>query len=230
MGPMEYISLALPAAVSIMLVAFVWRVRQARKMNFDLITAKYIRVGDPREEAVKDVPKPIRDVLVRKDVTLRLLEEIHRLNEASYYYRRMPGTRDSLRLHLLDDIESELQSYLRESVKAEDFPEISQRVLTLLDEVRREKSGLVQREPFNDIQDPEKSLLIDIFNELPANSSLVRQKAVQLSNIIKLKHQDVSKLQADNVRAGLWTKWGTAGTVFFGLLSLVLSLLPILSK
>lgn len=103
-------------------------------------------------------------------------------------------------------------------------------MLRLLDELRNERHRLAQKEPFNDIRDPEKSLLIDIFSELPPNDAIVRQKAVQLSNIMKIKHEDISKLQEQNARAANWTRWGTAGTVFLGLLSLALSLAPLWAR
>ena len=50
---------------------------------------------------------------------------------------------------------------------------------------------------------------------------------LQLANIIKIKHQDMMKLQGENAKSAAWTKWGTAGTVFFGVLSIVLSIVTI---
>jgi hypothetical protein len=52
-------------------------------------------------------------------------------------------------------------------------------------------------------------------------------KAQQLADIIKLKHQDIKKLQLENSKAAGWTRWGTVGTVSFGLLSLALSIYTI---
>lgn len=115
------------------------------------------------------------------------------------------------------------------SIQGETFPEIRDRILKLLDQIMKEKADLQHKEPFNDIHDPEKSLLIDIFEEIDPEKTLPRQKTFQLANIIKIKHQDILKLQAENAKAAIWTKWGTAGTVVFGILSLILSFLTIKS-
>ncbi|WP_162457143.1 hypothetical protein [Pseudoxanthomonas kalamensis] len=182
------------------------------------------------EESKEDVPKPIREVLKRDDVTLRLLEEVHEADGRRYFRRSWHESPDAVRLTHLEEIEAELKQFLRDSVTSDDFTSVRDRVLRLLDELRTERQRLAQKEPFNDIRDPEKSLLIDIFNELPAGDAIVRQKAVQLSNIMKIKHEDIAELQKQNARAASWTRWGTAGTIFFGLLSLALSLAPLWAK
>jgi len=73
------------------------------------------------------------------------------------------------------------------------------------------------------LQEPEKSLLVDLLAEISQDKSIPRQKVLQLADIIKLKHQDLLKLQTENAKSAAWTRWGTYGTVFFGILSIVLS-------
>lgn len=180
-------------------------------------------------------PSPITQLLQRDDVSLRVLEEVHELPRNTRR-RDYWGSPDSPRLRLLVSIRNELRGHLRSSVQESDFPKIRDRVLGLLDQIKKEldqikkeKDDLRHKEPFNDIRDPEKSLLIDIFEEIDPSHTIVKQKAFQLANIIKLKYQDVQNLQAENAKAAIWTKWGAAGTVVFGVLSLILSMLTIMT-
>lgn len=212
------------------LLFFFLQAKRSRDIRLLMAREENVRSRLIREDLPKDQPKPVKELLKRDDVTLRLLEEVHESPSRRFLYGGWSGSLDSLRLRKLDEIESDLKDFLRESVSSSDFTPIRDRTLVLLDELRTERHKLLQKEPFNDIQDPEKSLLIDIFNDLPSHNVVVRQKAVQLSNIIKLKHQDIAKLQEENARSAGWTKWGTAGTIFFGLLSLALSLAPLWSK
>jgi hypothetical protein len=223
-----FLTYLVPLLITALLFSF-FRARRSRDMRL-LMAEEYARSRLIREDLSKDQPKPIKELLKRDDVTLRLLEEVHESPSRRFLYGGWSGSLDSLRLRKLDEVESELRDFLRESVNSTDFSPIRDRTLVLLDELRTERQKLLQKEPFNDIQDPEKSLLIDIFNDLPLHNVIVRQKAVQLSNIIKLKHQDIAKLQEENARSAGWTKWGTAGTIFFGLLSLALSLAPLWSR
>lgn len=217
-----------PALITAILAVFI-QAKRSRGVRRYLVDEDYLRITKEREEARKERHAPVTTLLSRDDVTLRLLEEVYVApNEyRSYLWSRSP---DAARANTLAGLESLIRDYLRSSVGSEDFPTFKDRCLRLLDEIRGERLKMDQQEPFNDITDPEKSLLIDIFNELPETNSVVRQKAVQLSNIVKIKHQDIAKLQEENARAASWTKWGTAGTIFFGLLSLALSLAPLWSR
>jgi hypothetical protein len=178
-----------------------------------------MRVRELRENSKSpDEPSPFQLLLGREDVTLRLLEEI-------YEVRRNPwmsdtNSPDARRLRSLDGIQSELRNYLRASVKSPEFAQTKERTLALLDKVAEEQRALQQKEPFNDISDPERSLLIDIMLEIDATRTIARQKALQLASIIKLKHQDLAKLQTENAKAAVWTKWGTAGTIFLAFFQL----------
>lgn len=73
----------------------------------------------------------------------------------------------------------------------------------------------------------ERSLLIDLIEEIDPAKEIPRQKAQQLADILKLKHQDIKKLQLENAKSAGWTRWGTVGTVSFGLISLALSIYTI---
>jgi len=178
-------------------------------------------------EHAKDVekPSPIRLLLQRDDVTLRVLEEVYEHPRYGFYGDW--GSPGSQRLSAPDGIQRELRECLRSSVQAADFAPVCDRILGLLDQIKKEKEPLQQKEPFNDLRDPEKSLLIDIFQEIDPTHTIARQKALQFANIIKIKHQDLLRLQVENAKAATWTRWGTAGTIVFGILSLVLSILTI---
>ncbi|MGP9809007.1 hypothetical protein ACT3TQ_13240 [Halomonas sp. AOP12-C2-37] len=221
---------AVPVVITLALIFVFVQIKRSREMRMLIDRERYMRSRMRLEEPKEDRPRPIQELLKRDDVTLRLLEEVHESEGRRYFRRTWHDSPDAMRLTHLAEIELELKEFLRDSVAADDFTAVRDRVLRLLDELRTERQQLAQKEPFNDIRDPEKSLLIDIFNELPAEDAIVRQKAVQLSNIMKLKHEDIAELQKQNARAASWTRWGTAGTVVFGLLSLLLSLAPLWTK
>ena len=96
--------------------------------------------------------------------------------------------------------------------------------MSLIQEAQEKIRAANERQPFDGLGEPEKSLLIDLLEVMPDDKPIPRQKAIQLANIIKLKHQDMLQLQQDNAKSSAWTKWGTAGTVFFGILSIILSI------
>lgn len=223
-----------PTIIFLLLVIFFKRARLSKDISNNIIAREqFASYRAIREDAGKDKLNALQEALKRDDVSLRLLEELVDTPRRYYtisYNERGSFPDDSLRLRNLESIDAEIKSSLRQNIASEEFPSIRDRLIKLLDEVRSEKVKLQQKEPFNDIRDPEKSLLIDIFSELPSNSIVARQKVVQLSNIIKIKHQDIAELQEENSRAAGWTKWGTAGTIFFGLLSLFLSLFPFWGK
>jgi hypothetical protein len=228
MTTQEIFLYVVPVLITAILAVFI-QARRSRGLRRYLVDEDFIRMTKDRVEARKELLAPTITLLSRDDVTLRLLEEVYVAPDdyRNHFWERSP---DALRANSLAGLESLIRDALRNSVGNDDFQSYKDRLLKLLDEIRCERAKMDQKEPFNDIRDPEKSLLIDIFNELPEANSVVRQKAVQLSNIVKIKHQDIAKLQEENARAASWTKWGTAGTIFFGLLSLILSLLPLWSK
>lgn len=176
----------------------------------------------------KDRSSPIADLFEKEDFDLRIVEEVYQSEPSSPFYRRQWRTPETKRLHILEVIANDIRAHLRASVKSENFKAISGKALALLDQIRTEVEEIEAKEPFSEILDPEKSLIIDIFNGLDEGDVVIRQKTHQLANIIKIKHQDFLKLQADNVKAASWTKWGTSGTIFFGIISLVLSIITIL--
>lgn len=216
-----------PVGITLALLWFLLQSRaSSRRLRWMIERQEMLRINERSlAETKDDEPSPIQRLLQRDDVSLRVIEEVYPTPRRRY--GRDWGSPDSLRLHSLDAIQSELRDFLRSCIQATDFPQIRDRVLGLLDQIKVEKADLEHKEPFNDIHDPEKSLLIDIFEELDPSKTIVRQKVFQLGNIIKMKHQDLLKLQADNAKAAAWTRWGTAGTVVFGVLSLVLSLMAI---
>jgi hypothetical protein len=217
---------AMPALITIMLAFFLRSRRRPTLRELERLTEQqFLRSRLLKDHGKDEKPSALSQVLLRQDVTLRVLEEVY--EPRGYAARRDWNSADAKRLHVLDSIQEEIKKLLRESVQNEGFPDIRDRLIQLLDQIKKERDILQNKEPFNDIQDPEKSLLIDIFFEIDSTHTVARQKAFQLANIIKLKHQDVLKLQAANAKAATWTKWGTAGTVVFGVLSIVLSVVTI---
>lgn len=183
----------------------------------------------PTEVSEKIKSGTVKRLLRHGDASLRLLEEVYegRPNRD----RPSLGSADHVRIRRLEAIQREIREYLRMSIDGEEeglFEGIRDQSLRLLDEIKLEMKLLEEREPFDGLQDPERSLLVDILQGLEPSNDVVRQKAQQLGDIIKIKHQDFIQLQSDNLRAAVWTRWGVFGTVFFGLLSLALSLSSIL--
>ncbi|HSD37190.1 MAG TPA: hypothetical protein VLC92_06755 [Rhodocyclaceae bacterium] len=217
-------------AITVTFVVFVGVFLLVRGVRADLSRARFDRDYDsyiirPDGSMLSQHDEEIQIIstlISRDDVTLRILEEISDVKA-----RAQSGSADAVRLRKLARIRYSLRKILKESVREEVFPALRDRVVFLLDEITKEADRLQSKEPFTDIQDPERSLLIDLFAEIDEEKTVVRQKALQLANIIKIKHQDILKLQSDNAKSATWTKWGTAGTVVFGILSIVLSVLTL---
>jgi hypothetical protein len=220
---------ALPFVIALVLLLFLRSGKRLTLRELERLSEQQaLKSRMLRDLGSQDKPPALTQVLQRPDATLRVLEEVY--EPRGYAIRREWNSPDAKRLHALDAIQSEIKKQLRESVQADGFPETRDRLIKLLDEISVEQGRLQNKEPFNEIQEPEKSLLIDVFAEIDPTHTVARQKAFQLANIIKLKHQDMLKLQAANAKAATWTKWGTAGTVLFGVLSIVLSVVTIKLK
>ena len=209
-------SVFLPAIVAIGLAAFVTFAKRS--------VERIIRIEDVTfaEEPGPSFNENVKALIAREDVTLRVLEEIFQSGRNRFVY--LSQNSDSRKASALRHIQDSLRNLMSESVKSEDFPTIRDRVIKLLDEAQKEIDLLQQRKPFDGLQEPEKSLLVDLLTEIPNEKPIPRQKALQLADIIKLKHQDILKLQQDNAKSAAWTRWGAYGTIVFGILSIVLSI------
>jgi hypothetical protein len=226
----NWASLALPLAIGIALAWFVrnrrlqirsFEERIRRREEFSHLDERRLMAERLMENSESS---PIMDLLEQEGVSLRLLEEVYEGERFWPVAIGLSSVDSDRRAWALRGIQRQLREFLRTSIKNDNFPGIRDRTIGLLDEVSAEIEKIQREEPFSDILDPERSLLIDISHEIDPAKTLVHQKTLQLANIIKIKHQDIMKLQAENSKAASWTRWGTAGTVFFGLLSLALSI------
>ncbi len=208
----------LPAIVTIVVAAFVTFGKRAVERIYRLKSLEL------RSEGVipPSFDENLRQLIAREDITLRVLEEVLSTDRYRIYF--LSENTDSRRAGALRQIQSSLRLALRDAIKSEDFAALRDRILCLIDEAQAEIHSLQQRKPFDGLQEPEKSLLVDLLGEIPHDKATPRQKALQLADIIKLKHQDMLTLQAENAKSAAWTRWGTYGTIFFGILSIVLSI------
>lgn len=209
---------ALPIVISVVILVFLY-FRRKNQIELETIS-RSIRIKDIGDEKDDRVEK----LVLKGDVDLRVLEEVKLYDPRPFYISR-PGR--SKREYVLGRIQTLLRKALSKSVDSENFTEIKDRIIKLLDQIANELSDIRQKIPFEGLDDPERSLLIDLVAEIDRDKLIPRQKAEQLAEIIKVKHQDIKKLQLENAKSVGWTRWGTIGTVSFGLLSLVLSIYTI---
>ena len=208
----------LPVVIIIVMGVFLWYRRQ---LELDIRKYNSVRYSYSEDESK---PNGIEKLILRGEVELRILEEITEINHNRYVFI---GRGKSEREMVLEKIQRELREVLKNSIDNENFNEIKERVINLLDEIGKELIDIRQKIPFEGLDDPERSLLIDLVEEIDSSKEIPRQKAQQLADILKLKHQDIKKLQLENSKSASWTRWGTVGTVSFGLLSLALSIYTI---
>lgn len=216
---LENIIYVLPVIITAVMIAFLW---YRRKMEFEF--REIARSISFLDEESREKNSNIEKLVTRGDVDLRVLEEITDVHPRHRYYI---GRGKSAREIKLELIQNDLRKILQNSIDADNFSEIKDRILDLLDKIAVDLLEIRQRVPFEGLEDPERSLLIDLIEEIDSSKEIPRQKAQQLADIIKLKHQDIKKLQLENSKAAGWTRWGTVGTVSFGLLSLALSIYTI---
>ncbi len=220
---LEYALTALPIAITGVIVAFILYRRQSQ-IEFKELSRNIVYLDDELRDVDDGKGSNIEKLVVRGDVELRVLVEITEASRrGSYYFGRGKSARELK----LERIQNGLRDVLRNTIDTENFAEITDRTIKLLDEVSSELQEIRQKIPFEGLEDPERSLLIDLIEEIDASKEIPRQKAQQLADIIKLKHQDIKKLQLENSKSAGWTRWGTVGTISFGLLSLVLSIYAI---
>jgi hypothetical protein len=127
------------------------------------------------------------------------------------------------KLVIYRDIQLDLRVILRDAVQQEDFSEIRDAVLELIDETQEEMNQLHEKRPFDGLEEPEKSLLADLLEELPKDKEVLRQKALQLADLIRNKYQNIERLQLSNRKASAWSRWGAFGTFLFGMVSIVVA-------
>lgn len=217
----QFAGSALPALISALVVAFYLFGKKSIEVQLQARRQKLRESGSDEKEEPQFADH-LKHLIRRDDTTLRVLEEVFSAGKTRYaYFGRNP---DARRVSTLRQIQDSLRQSIKDSLQDDAFPTIRDRAIKLIDHSQREIDALQQRKPFEGLQEPEKSLLVDILAELPEERPIPRQKAIQLADIIKLKHQDILNLQAENAKSAAWTRWGTYGTIFFGVLSIVLSI------
>lgn len=208
----------LPVVISFMILAFIYfRKRSEIEFSEMIRDSEFVRNDSEKNDNIEKL-------VVRGDIELRVLEEITETDSQPFFYSGRGKPRREL---ILEKLQRALRKVLRGTVESENFTEIKVRVISLLDEISNELKEIRQKIPFDGLDDPERSLLIDLIEEIPTDKEIPQQKAQQLADIIKVKHQNIKKLQLENARSAGWTRWGTVGTVSFGLLSLALSIYTI---
>lgn len=210
-------SALLPGIVTIVLAAFVV---YGKKVFESMTRVPDFLYEEPNQPSFDD---HLKHLITRDDVNLRVLEEVFATGRSRHFYLPTQNS-DSRRASTLRQIQNALRIVLRDAIKSDDFEVLRDRVLRLIDDAQKEIDALQQRKPFDGLLEPEKSLLVDLIADIPQEKTIPRQKALQLADIIKLKHQDMLKLQTENAKSAAWTRWGTYGTIFFGILSIVLSI------
>jgi len=163
----------------------------------------------------------VKKLLVRDDISLRLLEEMYISEYYELIYFRIK--REPINIRALEILISDIRGMLKEFIEHEQFPHIRECILQLIDQAQAKLDTLLEQKPFEGLDEPEKSLLMDIQNSIPEENSISRQKTLQLADIIKAKYHDTMQLQLENSKSAIWSRWGTYGTIFFGILSLFLS-------
>lgn len=180
----------------------------------------------PLRESIVEVPKLADTILEllrsHEDVDIRLLMELYESEGRSYY--RFP--KQPKKIYVLRELQADLRKILKEVIKSKEHYGLKDKILGFIDEAETKATALLEKKPFDDLGDPEKSLLIDILEELPKDKAMPKQKLLQMAEIIKNKYQNIEKLQLENQKSAAWTRWGAFGTLIFGILSLVLSLYP----
>ncbi|SMM97711.1 hypothetical protein SPONL_1170 [uncultured Candidatus Thioglobus sp.] len=216
----ELINFSLPLVILLAMAVFFWRQRQQNFVFRDRM--HHMRMIDEYED--EDEDDSIEKLVTTKDIELRVLEEVTKEGSRQYFYE---SHRRPSREIKLEKIQKKLRKTLTNAISADNFDEIKERVIKLLDESVSELNAIQQKIPFEGLDDPERSLLIDILEEIDSTKEIPRQKTEQLAVIIKIKNRDIEKLQLQNSTSVSWTRWGTVGTVSFGILSLVLSIYTI---
>ena len=207
------IGMTLPILIAMALGLFTtfgkWILEQRIESKFSFVEVE----SKDRNQIEDKIELLIRD----ESTTIELLEEIWEVKRPWF----SDGNRRILKLH---QIAEALRNIMRKNIGKDEFSVIKNKAMSLIQEAQEKIRAANECQPFDGLGEPEKSLLIDLLEVMPDDKPIPRQKAIQLANIIKLKHQDMLQLQQDNAKASAWTKWGTAGTVFLGILSIILSI------
>lgn len=152
-----------------------------------------------------------------ENTTIELLEEIWEAKRSWFF----DGNRRTLKLHQITEA---LRSIMRKNIGNDEFSVIKIKAMSLIQEAQEKIRAANERQPFDGLSEPEKSLLIDLLEVMPDDKPIPRQKTIQLANIIKLKHQDMLQLQQDNAKSSHGQNGEQQEQYFFGILSIVLSI------
>lgn len=208
------------SVITVLAVAYViWR--QKRRISRIEYMDAFIP-GDDKAKKEESFRSSILSIIRSENKpSLKLLMELyHDKPEKDYFY----SARQKRDVLVLRKIQGDLRRILKDTLHDEDFNNVKDDIIQLIDKSSLEVNKLQEKKPFEDLGEPEKSLMMDLLEELPKEKEMPRQKALQLAEIIKNKYQNIEKLQLDNKKASAWSRLGAFGTMFFGALSLVLSI------
>lgn len=100
--------------------------------------------------------------------------------------------------------------------------------LILVNKILDEEKVLSKEEqdkaPFSGVPSPERSLLEDLREITGAREKqFIQDKLGELATAITIRKETVDKLSEEKGQSLRWAKWGLFGTVFFSLLSIVIT-------
>lgn len=218
---MEYINIiitAIPTLTVVVVMYVIWN--QRRRIERIEYMDSFLTKGDVSKEDETLRQSIMNMIRGTNQPSLKLLVELYRDRPERHFFLTSRGNRN---VPILRDIQEDMRRLLKSAIKEDDFDRTQVVILAIIDEAEQEAKKLQEKKPFQDLGEPEKSLMIDLLEEIPEEKEIPRQKAFQLAEIIKNKYQNIEKLQLDNKKASTWSRWGAFGTLFFGALSLIQS-------
>ena len=118
------------------------------------------------------------ELLIKDEsTTIELLEEIWEAKRSWFF----DGNRRILKLHQITEA---LRSIMRKNIGKDEFSVIKGKAMSLIQDAQEKIRTANERQPFDGLGEPEKSLLIDLLEVMPDDKPIPRQKTIQLANII----------------------------------------------
>lgn len=169
---------------------------------------------------VSNIGDDIFDLLKSGEhVEFRLIQELY---ESEYFFNPSLPI-ESKKIFILNEVIYDLKCMLKKLIKTKEDYSLKDKIFNLIDEAEKRYNSLMEKEPFEGLEDPERSLFIDVLEIIPAEENVYRQKLIQVADIVKLKHQDIKKLQVENNKSSDMSRFGFYSSIFFGIISIALS-------
>lgn len=94
---------------------------------------------------------------------------------------------------------------------------------TLTDLVAKSLASEEKRVPFYGAPEPERGVLEDVLELTSADRTIVAEKLMRLAELIQTRHETIRALGEEKGQARKLAWWGLAGTVLFGVVSVILT-------